>query len=76
MSNPSLEQLASNCGGVKVKAKQDFMYGCTAFTDQDLRRFAQTIVLQMVWEIVKDKEVPLETQKLIGDRLSDRFKQL
>lgn len=40
---------------------------------EDFEKFAELIVQECVWQVVKDNQVPQGTQILIGERIREHF---
>lgn len=41
--------------------------------DPEIKKFAELIIQECVWQVVKDDQVPQNIQTLIGARIKERF---
>lgn len=41
--------------------------------DPEIKKFAELLVKECVWQVVKDDQVPQNIQTLIGARIKERF---
>ena len=60
--------LAESKGGTNICAP-----GSDYFLAMEKAKFAELIVRECIWEVVKDNEVPHNIQVLIGERFKQHF---